>query len=140
MDFSREFDRIMMEQNQIALATCAEGQPNVRIVNCCCDDTQKNVLYFSTFRSNQKVKEFKKNSTVAFTTIPSTGNAHVRVKSATVQKSERTVYDLKDAFCRKLPDYEMTIKEAGKYLVVYELHFDKADVTADMENRGSITL
>lgn len=140
MDLYQEFGRIMTEQNQIALATCTGCCPNVRIVNFCWDSSREGVIYFSTFGSNQKVKEFQENSTVAFTTIPSTGNAHVRVKNATVQKSKHTIYDLKDAFVKKIPEYEMTIKQAGKYLVLYELHFKEADVTVDMKNRGSITL
>lgn len=140
MDFTQEFSRIMAEQTQIALATCTEGHPNVRIVNFCCDSARKGVIYFSTFSSNQKVIEFQQNSKVAFSTIPSTGNAHVRVKNAIVQKSEQTIYDLRDAFVQKIPEYEMTIKQAGKYLVLYELNFEEADVTVDMKNRDSITL
>lgn len=140
MNFTEKFSQIMAEQSQIALATCADDRPNVRIVNFCNDSSKKGVIYFSTFGNNQKVKEFKVNSTVAFTTIPSTGNAHVRVKKATVHKSEQTIYDLRDMFVQKIPEYEMTIKQAGKYLVLYELHFEEADVTVDMKNQGSITL
>jgi hypothetical protein len=64
----------------------------------------------------------------------------VRVKKGTVQKSNYTIYDLKDEFIKKIPDYAMTIEQAGEYLVVFEVHFQKADITVDLENSGSITL
>lgn len=140
MDFVKEFNRIMREEKEIALATCNEGNPNVRIVNFCYNSTSKGVIYFSTFGDNQKVEEVEKNPDVAFTTVPHEGNAHVRVKKGTVQKSNYTVYDLKDEFIKKIPDYAMTIEQAGEYLVVFEVHFQEADITIDLENSGSITL
>jgi general stress protein 26 len=36
-------------------------------------------LFFATFEDNDKVKEFEKNNKVAFTTIPKSGNEHVRI-------------------------------------------------------------
>ncbi len=139
MDFEKEYEKIMEGQNEIALATCAGGTPNVRIVNFCCDSGAKGIVYFSTFGDNQKVEEFEKNATVAFTTIPHEGNAHVRVKQGTVRKSNNNVYDLKEEFIKKVPDYAMTIEQAGEYLVLFEIHFYEADVTVDFENIGSIT-
>lgn len=140
MDFVKEFNCIMEEQKEIALATCKGGNPNVRIVNFCYNSTSKGVIYFSTFGDNQKVVEFEKNPVVAFTTVPHHGNAHVRVKKGTVQKSNYTVYDLKDEFIKKIPDYAMTIEQVGEYLVLFEVHFQEADVTIDLENSSSITL
>ncbi len=140
MDYIQEFNNIMTEQKEIALATITEDGPNVRIVNFCWDSTQKGVLYFSTFGDNQKVREFEKNNTVAFTTVPLEGNAHVRVKRGTVTQSALTVYDLKDAFVRKIPDYAETIAQAGEYLVLFEIHFQEADVTVDLENSSRIIL
>jgi uncharacterized pyridoxamine 5'-phosphate oxidase family protein len=75
MDFAKEFDRIMAEQTEIALATCIDRSPNVRIVNFCFKNDSKGILYFSTFADNQKVSEFVKDASVAFTTIPHEGNA-----------------------------------------------------------------
>lgn len=140
MEYMQEFNRIMAEQTEIALATHAEDGPNVRIVNFCWDSRQKGILYFSTFGDNQKVREFEKNNTVAFTTVPHEGNAHVRVKRGTMKKSPLTVYDLKDAFIEKIPDYAETIEQAGEYLVLFEVHFHEAAVTVDLENNDSITL
>ena len=140
MDFIKEFNRIMTEQSEIAVATCVGGNPNVRIVNFYCDSNQNGVIYFSTFGDNQKVEEFKKNPVVAFTTVPHGSNAHVRVKNGIVKKSSKSIYDLKDEFVKKIPDYEMTIEQVGEYLVLFEVHFKEADVTIDLENSGSIIL
>ena len=80
-----EFFRIMEQQTEIALATSADNVPNVRIVNFYFDPQSK-ILYFSTFKGNNKVKEMKINSSVAFTTIPHKGNEHIKAKG-TAQKS-----------------------------------------------------
>ncbi|MBI4858307.1 MAG: pyridoxamine 5'-phosphate oxidase family protein [Acetobacterium woodii] len=140
MDFVKEFDRIMAEQTEIALASCIDRAPNVRIVNFCFKNDSKGILYFSTFGDNQKVSEFVKDASVAFTTIPHEGNAHVRVKHGMVKKSSHTIYDLSAEFIKKVPDYAITIEQAGKHLVLYEIEFHEADVTVDFENVGSITL
>jgi uncharacterized pyridoxamine 5'-phosphate oxidase family protein len=140
MDFVKEYERIMAEQVEIALATCIDGAPNVRIVNFCFKDDSKGILYFSTLGDNQKVGEFGKNASVAFTTIPHEGNAHVRVKHGLVKKSSRTIYDVSAEFIKKVPDYAITIEQAGNYLVLYEIEFHEADVTIDLENIGSIFL
>lgn len=50
-----EFFRIMEQQTEIALATSADNVPNVRIVNFYFDPQSK-ILYFSTFKGNNKVK------------------------------------------------------------------------------------
>ncbi|WP_315119720.1 pyridoxamine 5'-phosphate oxidase family protein [uncultured Clostridium sp.] len=140
MDFSREFNRIMVEQSEIALATCVDNIPNVRIVNFYYDTKKKGIVYFSTFKDNSKVEEFSKNNVVAFTTVPSKGNEHVRVTGAMIQKSDLTIYDLKDGFVKKIPDYEMTIEQAGSQLALYEIHFKEATVTIDFSQCGNITL
>ena len=140
MDFEKEFNEIMTGQTEIALATCADGHPNVRIVNFCCGEPLKGVIYFSSFQDNSKIKEFQINPEVAFTSIPKEGNSHVRVRNGKVQKSSRTIYDLKDAFIKKIPDYAMTIEEFGEALVLFELHFREADVVGDLGNIGSIVL
>ncbi|PKM56538.1 MAG: pyridoxamine 5-phosphate oxidase [Firmicutes bacterium HGW-Firmicutes-3] len=140
MDFEKEYGRIMSEQVEIALATCVDGEPNVRIVNFCYKENMKGIIYFSTFGDNQKVEEFAKNASVAFTTIPHEGNTHVRVKNGTVRKSNKTIYDLREEFVKRVPDYAMTIEQAGEYLILYEIEFHTADVTIDFENIGSITI
>ncbi|MEG0902514.1 MAG: pyridoxamine 5'-phosphate oxidase family protein, partial [Clostridia bacterium] len=93
MDYKKEFERMLQSQTAIALATAADGIPNVRIVNFYYDTDQK-TLYFSTFGDNQKVTELLKNTQVAFTTIPAKSEEHVRVKNGQVRKSNVAVEDM----------------------------------------------
>ena len=140
MKYLQEFNRIMTEQGQIALATSVNKIPNVRIVNFYYDTKKKGILFFSTFMNNPKTKEFSQNNCVAFTTIPEANEEHVRVTDATVNKSNFTIYDLQDEFVKKIPDYEMTIAQAGKQLDLYEIHFKNASVTLDMTQIGKVSL
>lgn len=132
MNTKEVFSRLMNTQTEIALATCVEGQPNVRIVNFYFDETAK-VILFTTFADNDKVQEFQANNKVAFTTIPYGGNEHIKAKGV-VQKSERTVFDVAERFIQKIPDYKDTVEQAGEFLVLYEIAFDSATVTLDFEN------
>jgi uncharacterized pyridoxamine 5'-phosphate oxidase family protein len=143
MDFLKEFNRIMEETTNIALATAVDDMPNVRILNFCYNPQNKGVAYFSSFRGNPKTIEFSQNNKVAFTTIPTmpTENSeHVRVTNATVKKSDLTIYDLKDEFIKKLPSYEMLIAQAGDMLDIYEIHFNEASIIIAPGKSGKITL
>lgn len=138
MKAKTEFLRMMAEQTDMALATAVDNVPNVRIVNFCFSPENR-MLYFATFKGNDKVKEMASNEKVAFTTIPSAGNEHVKAKGVAV-RSKLTVFDLADKFIEKIPDYEETIRQAGKSLVLYEVKFDEAVVTLDMEHVRKIRL
>ena len=69
MNLRDEFERIMREQREIALATMSEGLPHVRIVNFYYD-TETHCVYFVTFKDNEKVVELAANPSIAFTTVP----------------------------------------------------------------------
>ena len=104
MDTLKEFQKMMAEQTDIALATVgADGIPNVRIVNYYFNP-ENNVIYFATFKNNNKVKEIKQNQNVAFTTIPKKENEHIKAKGIAI-KSKKSIFDLADCFCEKIPDY-----------------------------------
>ena len=139
MDYLKEFNRIIATQSVVALASAVNNLPNVRIVNFYYDAQKEGIIYFSTFKNNQKVKEFFKNNKVAFTTIPVGNNEHVKTNNATVHKSELTIYDLKEAFIEKIPDYAETIEYVGSKLLLYEVHFNEAIVTLDFNNIGKLT-
>lgn len=140
MDFFKEFNRIMLSQKELSLATSVDNIPNVRIVNFYYNISKKGIVYFSAFSDNLKVEEFEKNNIVSFTTIPTLGTEHVRVKQANIKKSALIIFDLKDEFIKKIPDYENTITEVGEYLSLYEIHFNKATVTLDYTQSDIITL
>lgn len=139
MNTIKEFGRIMDTQTEIALATVGtDGTPNVRIVNYYFNP-ENNVLYFATFKDNEKVKEIKQNRNVSFTTIPKKGNEHIKARGIAL-KSEKTVFDLADCFCDKIPGYKNTIDFAGDSLILYEIHFKTATVTLDLSDIQTITL
>lgn len=139
MNTIKEFQRIMATQTELALATIGtDGIPNVRIVNYYFNP-KNNVLYFATFKDNEKLKEMEQNRNVAFTTIPKKGNEHIKAKGIAL-RSEQTVFDLADCFCDKIPDYKNTIAFAGNSLILYEIHFKTATVTLDLSNIQTITV
>ena len=139
MNTIKEFGRIMDTQTEIALSTLGtDGIPNVRIVNYYFNP-ENNVLYFATFKDNEKVKEIKQNRNVAFTTIPQKGNEHIKARGIAL-RSEKTVVDLADCFCDKIPGYKNTIDFAGDSLILYEIHFKTATVTLDLSDIQTVTL
>ena len=76
---------------------------------------------------------------MAFTTIPNSGNEHVKGKG-TVKKSSKTIFDVADHFIAKIPDYKNTIEFAGKSLILFELKFDTAIVTIDLHTIKTLKL
>ena len=138
MKTKAEFLRIMAVQAEMALATSVDNVPNVRIVNFYFSP-DSNILYFATFRGTDKVKEIAANERIAFSTIPCGGNEHVKAKGIAA-KSELTIFDLAEKFVEKIPDYQDTIDAAGKFLVLYEIKFDSAVVTLDLEHIKTIKL
>ena len=138
MNTKAEFLKIMSEQTEIALATSVNNAPNVRIVNFYYDP-EDNALYFSSFEENDKIKEIKANPHVAFTTIPHSGNEHVKAKGI-VQKSSKTIFDVANQFIAKVPNYKNTIEYAGESLVLFEVRFDTAVVTKDLSSIETLKL
>ena len=138
MNTKTEFLKIMAEQTEIALATSVNNVPNVRIVNFYFEPAE-NILYFSSFKGNDKNKKKKSNPYVAFTTIPHSGNEHVKAKGI-VQKSSKTIFDIAEQFIAKIPDYKDTIEYAGKSLILFEVRFDTAIVTKDLDTIKTLQL
>ena len=138
MNAKTEFLRIMAEQTEMALATSVNNVPNVRIVNFYFDPCE-NILYFSSFKDNDKVKEIEGNPSIAFTTIPHTGNQHVKAKGL-AKRSSKTVVDMAEHFIAKVPDYKKTIDYAGELLILFEVRFDTAIVTKDLATISTLRL
>ena len=139
MNMRDEFERMMREQREIALATTTDGLPHVRIVNFYYASEERRV-YFATFKDNEKVVELAANPHIAFTTVPHNDtNEHVRASGRAV-KSAHTVYDLAPLFAAKIPRYQETIDAVGDDLILYEIAFDMAVVTVDMEHIEHIRL
>ena len=139
MNMRDEFERIMREQREIALATTTDGLPHVRIVNFYYAPEER-CVYFATFKDNEKVVELAANPNTAFTTVPHNDtNEHVRASGRAV-KSAHTVYDLAPLFAAKIPLYQETIDAVGDDLILYEITVDMAVVTVDMEHIEHIRL
>ena len=139
MNLRDEFERIMREPREIALATTTDGLPHVRIVNFYYAP-EEHCVYFATFKDNEKVVEIAANPNIAFTTVPHNGtNEHVRASGRAV-KSTRTVYDLAALFAAKIPRYQETIDAVGDDLILYEISLNTAVVTIDMEHIERIRL
>ena len=138
MNTKTEFLRIMAEQTEMALATSVNNIPDVRIVNFYFDPCD-NILYFSTFKDNNKVKEIEENPSISFTTIPHTGNQHVKAKGL-AKRSLKTIFDVAAHFIAKVPDYKKTIDYAGESLILFEVKFDTAIVTKDLATISTLKL
>ena len=128
----------MAEQTEIALATSVDNIPNVRIVNFYFEPAE-NILYFSSFKGNDKIKEINSNPYVAFTTIPHSGNEHVKAKGM-AQKSSKTIFDVAEQFIAKIPGYKDTIEYGGESLILFEVRFDTAIVTKDLNTIKKLEL
>jgi hypothetical protein len=128
----------MAEQTEIALATSVDNIPNVRIVNFYFEPAE-NILYFSSFEGNDKIKEMNSNPYVAFTTIPHSGNEHVKAKGM-AKKSSKTIFDVAEQFIAKIPGYKDTIEYAGESLILFEVKFETVIVTKDLNTIKKLEL
>ena len=138
MNIKTEFLKIMAEQTEIALATSVDNIPNVRIVNFYFEPAE-NILYFSSFEGNDKIKEMDSNPYVAFTTIPHSGNEHVKAKGM-AQKSSKTIFDVAEQFIAKIPGYKDTIEYGGESLILFEVKFETVIVTKDLNTIKTLEL
>ena len=138
MNVKTEFLKIMAEQTAIALATSVDNIPNVRIVNFYFEPAE-NILYFSSFKGNDKIKEINSNPYVAFTTIPHSGNEHVKAKGM-AQKSSKTIFDVAEQFIAKIPGYKDTIEYGGESLILFEVKFETVIVTKDLNTIKTLEL
>ncbi len=140
METLKNFKQIMKDQIAVALATSVDEQPNVRIVNFIMKENIPGIIYFATFKGNKKEIEFAQNERVSFTTIPNENVGNIRVSSATVKKSNLTIYQLEDEFVSRVPEYKEIIEFGAERLVIYEVHFSKATVVLDYNNISELAL
>ena len=129
------FHQALRGSNAMALATCADNVPHVRIVNFCHVEDQPGILYFTTDRTNRKVGEFTVNNRIAFTTIPPDGESvpHVRSRNAVVRKSDLALDQVSPVFIAVVPGYDQTLEAIGASLDVYEIVVRTAEVVLDYE-------
>lgn len=138
MNLQTAFDQVMAEQTAMALTTAEGNQPNVRVVNFYYEPASQ-TLYFSTAKGSHKTLEMADNPHVDFSTIPQTGNAHVKAQGL-VKPSKKKLADLAEPFIQKVPAYEQIIERVGDNFTVYEITFQKAQVTSSTGESGQIEL
>ena len=139
MDSRQQFTEIMKKTMTMALATCADGKPNVRIVSFCYDEATPGTAYFTTDRDNDKIREFARNDAVAFTTIPADGLAHARVKTGSVKKSGKTLDAMKDLFISQIPSIAGRMEHMGAGMDVYEITFSEAVMVVGPQRAERLT-
>lgn len=122
----------------MALATSVNNIPDVRIVNFYFDPAD-NILYFATFKGNNKVKEMQINVHVAFTTIPHGGNEHVKAQGV-ARPSRKSIDEIANRFVAKIPAYANTLRAADGNLLLYEISFTEATVTKDLSDIDTFTV
>jgi uncharacterized pyridoxamine 5'-phosphate oxidase family protein len=120
----------MRKSTEIALATSVDNIPRVRVVSFVYDENKPGVVYFSTRRQSAKILDFRENNHVAFTTFE---KEHVRVRSATIEESNRDENELKALMIKKIPHLKDIFEMAGDNLVFFEIHFDTATLYVNME-------
>ena len=141
MNHKEAFLKTMADTENLALATCVEGMPNVRVVTFAYDEATPGRVYFTTFKGNKKIEEFALNANVALQPLPEAADAPAQVRIfGRVQKSARELSDVGALIARKAPSFSETLSKAGPMLEAYEVRFDKAYVTVGMEDAVAIDL
>lgn len=141
MDLQTALQEILRQTNNMALATSVENKPNVRVVTFAYDEAHPGVVYFTSFKGNQKTIEFEQNPHVTFQPLPEVPNpvAQIRVQGL-VQKSPRGLAEVAPLIIQKTPDFAEVVQQAGPMLEAYEIVFTQAAITVGMEDAQIVTV
>jgi len=140
MTLKQQFEKVMGETVNMALATSIGDQPNVRTVTFAYDESKSGKLFFATFKENQKTKEFQQNPKVACTPLSMDLEAEVQVRIfGTVKKSDLTMDKLVEMISKKFPSGADTLETGGEMLDIYEVCFKDAHVTVCMADAQLLT-
>ena len=141
MDQKQSFEKIMSETVNMALATSVESRPNVRVVTFAYDTAKAGRLFFTSFKGNQKTREFEQNATVCCMPLPENPEIAVQVRIfGEVKKSDLSLEDVIALIGKKNPDHGATLKKGGNMLDVYEVCFSEAMVTIGMSDAEIIRI
>lgn len=141
MSLKEQFEKVMGESVNMALATSAEDKPNVRIVTFAYDPAKAGKVFFTTFKGSQKIKEFAANPHVACMPLPESPEADVQVRIfGTVRKSDISFDEVVNIIARKFPGDAETLKEGGPMIDVYEICFTEAYVAVGMDPAEKIAI
>ena len=82
------YKELITTSTEIAMATCVDNAPNVRLVSFVWDEKIPNVIYFSTDPDSNKIKEATANNNISFFTIDHKGpdSRAIHAQNATMAK------------------------------------------------------
>jgi Pyridoxamine 5''-phosphate oxidase. len=138
MNYLEVFYEIMENARTIAVATCVDNTPNVRIMDFVYDK-DLNIVYVASFKKNPKISEFNANNKVSITTLPYENQKHLRSIGATIKKSDLTIFDKADDFIKRNPGFKETM-EMAVMLDVYEITTSEFTITPDIQHTNTIKL
>ena len=140
MNLKQQFEKVMSESVNMALATSVGDKPNVRIMTFAYDESRIGRLFFTTFKGNQKTKEFQQNPNVACMPLPMGPESDVQVRIfGSVKKSNITMDEVIEIIAKKFPGDADTIKNGGDMMDIYEVCFKDAYVTVGMTDAQLVT-
>ncbi len=137
MDIKETFNYVMLKSDIIALATSVDNRASVRNISYIFDN---NKVYFTSFKGRPKNAEIEANENIAFTTMPLEDGKCVRVTEAKCKKSNILLEDMKDKFITRHPGFDEGFANAINMMELYEISFDKADVTIGFGQTKKIEL
>ena len=133
MERKQQFNKVMSESVNMALATSMGDKPNVRIITFAYDEKKEGRVFFTTFKGNQKIKEFEKNSQVACMPLPKEVETDEQVRFfGTVRESDISMDEIVSMISKKYPEGADTISQGGDMMGIYEICFKEAFVTICM--------
>ena len=140
MELKQQFEKMMGESVNMALATSVGEKPNVRVVTFAYDENKAGRLFFTTFKGNQKTKEFEQNPNIACMPLPVRPESDVQVRIfGTVKKSDVSMDEVVAIIAKKFPEGVSTIEGGGDMMDIYEVCFKDAYVTVCMNDAQLIT-
>ena len=140
MDARECFEKTMNGSINMALATSVNDKPNVRVVTFGYSPDMRGRLFFTTFKGNQKIKEFDANPNVSCMPLPDGPESDTQVRIfGEVRKSEVSIDELIGMIEKKCSGNADTIREGGDMMVIYEVCFSQAHVTIGMNPSQLIT-
>lgn len=141
MTHTEAFTQIMQTTETMALATSVQSMPNVRVVNFAYDNKYPNSVFFTTFKGNQKIKDFSQNENVAILPLPASADAPAQVRIfGKVKKADLPLSEIGQMITAKAPYFAETLSQAGPMLEAYEVVFDKAAITIGMDDAVMIDI
>ena len=141
MTLKQNFEIVMEQSTNMALATSVENIPNVRIVTFGYNPAQPGHLFFTTFPGNAKIAEFAKNPNVSCMPLPESPEAGIQVRlHGTVKPSASSIEKIAPLLLKKFPAFQETLQAAKDILLVYEVNFSEAFVTVGMAEAQCVSL